>query len=132
MTTTFETAKVGDRVWDIGRGWGTVEEVLRTSWPVRVRFDTSHQESYTYAGGVTVRTPRSLFWDELVIPIKPLPKLKVDTLVRVWDKERSCAKLRYFSHFQEGKIYVFCNGATSYTIDALYVNCWENWEVVAV
>lgn len=130
MTTTFETAKVGDRVWDIGRGWGTVQEVLPSKWPVRVRFDTSCQESYTYAGGETMSTPRTLFWDELVIPIKPLPKLEVDTLVRVWDRSRDRAKLRYFSHFEGTKIFTYHWGATSITADT--TSTWENWEVVAV
>lgn len=131
MTTTFETVKVGDRVWDIGRGWGTVQEVLCESrWPVRVRFDTSYEEVYTYAGGGMGRMPRTLFWDELVIPIKPLPKLKVDTLVRVWDRSRDYAKLRYFSHFEGTKIFTYCYGATSLSADATCA--WENWEVVAV
>lgn len=131
MTTTFETVKVGDRVWDIRRGWGTVQGVLPSnSWPVRVLFDTSYQESYTYAGGTTESAPRTLFWDELVIPIKPLPKLEVDTLVRVWDGSRDHAKLRYFSHFEGTKIFAYCQGATSITADA--TSTWENWEVVAV
>lgn len=131
MTTTFEAVKVGDRVWDIGKGWGTVQEVLCESrWPVQVRFDTSYQDSYTYAGGITEPAPRTLFWDELVIPIKPLPKLKVDTLVRVWDRSRDHAKLRYFSHFEGTKIFTYGWGATSITADA--TSAWVNWEVVAV
>ena len=130
MTTTFETAAVGDAVWSTKHGWGTVSAIRPdTAWPVRAEFDR-YLESYTWGGVDDWQQPRTLYWDELVIPTKPLPKLKVDTLVRVWDKERSCAKLRYFSHFEGTRIYTYHWGATSITADT--TNTWENWEVVAV
>ena len=130
MTTTFETAAVGDTVWDVEHGWGTVRAIHPdTPWPVRVKFERS-TKSYTWDGRDDLHEPRTLYWDELVIPTKPLPKLKVDTLVRVWDKDRSLAKLRYFSHFEGTKIFTYCHGATSVTTDV--TNTWENWEVVAV
>lgn len=131
MSTTFETAAVGDAVWSAEHGWGIVKAIRpETPWPVRAEFRRG-TASYTWDGRDDSNEPRTLYWEELVIPVKPLPKLKVDTLVRVWNKDRSRAKLRYFSHFEGTKLYTYLWGATSVTTEGDSA-IWENWEVVAV
>ena len=77
-----------------------------------------------------------LIWDEVVfeVPEKPLPNLEVDTKLIVWNKDsRSVKYKRYFSHFSEdGRINVFCMGATSFSADCASANTcvWNEYEVV--
>jgi hypothetical protein len=111
MTTTFETAKVGDRVWGIeDRKW----------------------HMFTADGKFSAKVCQTLFWDEIpiVAPTKPLPKLEVDTKVLVWNIEGKAKQKRYFSHFDEnGIIYCFADGRTRWSkYDELPVE-WENWEL---
>ena len=50
MTTTFEDAKVGDKVWDSRKGWGVVNELRYSSdYPILVDF-ADDCESYTLDG----------------------------------------------------------------------------------
>lgn len=96
MTTTFETAKVGDRVWCMRRGWGEVREVKECGgerwggdtnrFPIDVRFPSGECETYTLGGLCDDDDiSQTLFWDEIVIeaPVKPLPVLQVDAKVLV-------------------------------------------------
>ena len=133
-TTTFETAKIGDKVWDIKYGWG---EVIDTYEEDKVRLRVLFKlvvEKYTFEGVSpwSDSNARTLFWDkvEVVAPPKPLPNLAVDTKVLVWGSVvKSGRKLkRYFSHFDEkGRICVFEYGATSWSGEAGAP--WEYWEL---
>lgn len=75
MTTTFETSKVGDKVWCIHSGWG---EIRGTQWtdryPISVYFTNGEFKTYTVDGHYAVDDiTQSLFWDKVVIeaPVKP-------------------------------------------------------------
>ena len=134
MTTTFETAKVGDRVWSMGIGWG---EILHTShsarYPIRVQFQKGEYETYTLGGAYDAEVKiQYLFWDEIKFeaPKKPLPNLEVDAKVLVWT-DPSVKQKRHFSHFDEdGRICVFESGRTSYTrIYRSNTTAWPNWEL---
>lgn len=125
--TTFEDAKVGDRVWCVLYGWSTVVAVGEDSyWPVR-----TDKGSYLYNGRLSINSGRTLFWDEVVItpPAKPLPKLEVDTKVLVWDFYHLKQKA-YFSHFDSktNKICVFPFGKTSWSNDS-NTQIWKHWEL---
>ena len=50
MTTTFEDAKVGDRVWDIRSGWGEVRTNSSVSYPIAVYFQSEEFKTYTVGG----------------------------------------------------------------------------------
>lgn len=51
MTTTFETAKVGDRVWCITAGWGEVRRIDSTkAYPIAVDFANDDFKTYTVDG----------------------------------------------------------------------------------
>jgi len=94
MTTTFENAKVGDKVWDFSYGWG---EVVTTnfpnpSFPLLVRFTTKSpcggdlEKVYTTNGHSTKYQNRTLFWDEIKFeaPEQP-PRTKIINGIEVPD-----------------------------------------------
>lgn len=124
MTTTFENAKIGDKVWCLYfEEWSTITDInMECKYPIQTDLN-----SYTIDGRINIKRGRTLFWDEVKIapPEKPLPKLEVDTKVLVWNYEEDLKQKRYFSHFDElGKIYVFAHGATSWspTLTVAYKN----------
>lgn len=134
MTTTFESAKVGDPVWCMRSGWGDIRDVGSTErYPISVYFpEVDEFNSYTTDGFYDENhITQSLFWDEVVIvaPEKPLPKLEVDTKVLVWTDPNKKNK-RHFSHFNHGRIYTFDSGSTSFTkLHRDSVTGWPHWEL---
>jgi hypothetical protein len=77
MTTTFETAKIGDRVYSHTFGWGSIECIDPESlFPIEVRFPNfGVYETFTLKGYCYDSLPvQSLFWDEVAIeaPVKPV------------------------------------------------------------
>lgn len=124
--TTFETAKVGDRVWCLLHGWHPIIDTQHNvNYPILTR-----KGSYTIDGRNYSNNGRVLFWDEVIItpPPKPLPKLEVDTKVLVWDNEDKLVRKRYFSHFDDNNnIHVFAQGATSWTKDL--TTKYSNWKL---
>ena len=127
--TTFETAKVGDKVYHYRYGWSTITNIKKESnYPIIMDYDFS----FTYEGFADKSDKnRTLFWDEVVItpPEKPLPKLEVDTKVLVWNSVK--VKLHsHFSHFEKnGKIVTFAEGRTSWSQGDKSVVDWEYWEL---
>jgi hypothetical protein len=89
-TTTFENAKPGDRVWDIRKGWGTIDKLNPHSvYSIIVNFDLDKQGEFTYTvKGKSFMSDinQSLFWNELKIeaPEKP-PRTKLVNGVEVPD-----------------------------------------------
>lgn len=136
MTTTFESAVIGDDVWDIQHGWGTVYAVIpNDDFPIKVTFD-NFDESYRYSGEAwawigSSTLSQTLFWDRVVIeaPVKPTPDLEVDTKVLVWT-DPSKKYRRHFSHFSGGHIYTFDSGATSFSmLHKNSITSWPYWEL---
>lgn len=131
MTTTFETAKVCDRVWSVTKGWGEIIAIDdKSSYPLSVKFDCGMYDTFDYNGYLAkTHIRQSIFWDEVKIeaPQKPLPDLAVDTKVIVWNSVVPKTK-RHFSHFSpEGKIVCFDKGLTSWTSDG--TSEWSKWEL---
>ena len=86
MTTTFENAKAGDKVWDFKYGWGEVAYVFkRGAYPLLVTFSFC-QVSYEYDGASCVGCQQTLFWDEIKfeVPAQP-PRMKLIHGVEVPD-----------------------------------------------
>lgn len=74
----------------------------------------------------------TLFWDEVKfsIPKKPLPNLKIDTKVIVWNDEESVKYKAYLKSVNnDGKIVCFANGTTSFSSSG-EVSEWDNYELV--
>lgn len=132
MTTTFETAKIGDRVWCMRNGWG---EILGASglddYPIAVRFKGDGFKTYTLGGFYSEdEVTQSLFWDEVMVvaPKKPLPALKKDTKVLVWNDDGPKHK-SYFAGWCaiNGLIMTYDYGATSWS--SIGFSTWQNWEL---
>lgn len=134
MSTTFELACVGDRVWSVNKGWGVVRNITKSrTFPIRVSYPEDITEFYTEDGLLYLDDLHpTLFWDEIVfeVPKKPLPKLEVDTKVLVWDVDKPKNKLvRYFCSFDaSGRVVVFQHGTTSFSCEG-YTEIWSEWEV---
>lgn len=82
MTTTFETAERGDKVYDLLNQWGEVIDNLpMMEYPVLVRFGNVIK-SYTHHGKLydSPYEQQVLFWGKVDfnIPTKPLPKERKD------------------------------------------------------
>ena len=124
--TTFETAKVGDKVWCLYYNkWFTITNIRKEdAYPIKTEIN-----SYTLDGRLNTHSIRTLFWDEVIItpPPKPLPKLEVDTKVLVWDNSNCIKRKGHFSHFDEkGKMHVFAGGTTSWSHNEIIpYNYWE-------
>lgn len=84
MTTTFEKARVGDKVWHIEYGWGTIEKVdkYRHDYPLTVRFYNGNYYFYKYltsSGKInTASECQTLFWDEVKIEAPQMPRRMVE------------------------------------------------------
>ena len=130
MTTTFETAKVGDKVWSMGMGWGEIRDTSHSArYPIHVCFQSGEYETYTLGGAHDAEDKTQyLFWDEIVIkaPVKPMPNLEVDAKVFVWNRKGDVKLKRHFSHFEGGELHAFTSGESSWTgrITAAYAY-WE-------
>jgi hypothetical protein len=77
-TTTFETAKIGDKVWDFNYGWGRLvrNENDGIMYPISVEFVRRYViVQYTLQGFPCDGSgnPRTLFWDELKYDIPTVP-----------------------------------------------------------
>ena len=74
----FKDAKVGDRVWCIMYGWGTVDDINGSC--LEVRFDTPYIENKWFDEDGKYSTPDihpTLFWDEVHINLPKPPKRKL-------------------------------------------------------
>lgn len=133
MTTTFETARIGDKVWSLWSGWGEVIEIERSeSYPIYVSFPNGEYESFTLDGLFSEDDiQQTLFWDEvkIVAPQKPLPDLEVDAKVLVWTDPLKKHR-RHFSHFNGDRINTFDSGATSFSkLHRNSITSWPYWEL---
>ena len=137
MTTTFETAKVGDRVYSLLHGRGVIEEnnPCASHYHIRAKFDKSSL-LFTVDGKYQAQDPdRCLFWDKPTItaPAKPEPKVAppVDTLVEVrdhtgsWLKAYSAGKL-----LSDGFLRVYTGGRTSKTALSETYHAYDDWRIV--
>ena len=132
----FKDAKIGDRVFDYTlQEWGKIIDIStkNITRPIKVLFNIYGTEGYTIDGrNLLESVVPVLFWDEvkpIIPPEKPLPKLKVDTRVFVWDLNKMGKLNRYFSHFGlNGKIHCFLDGSTSWSNNEV-TSSWDNWEL---
>lgn len=83
--TTFENAKVGDKVWTVTDDWGEIVEIIETSeYPIIVEFEAC-QLSFTVKGFYYETEKRqSLFWNEIKYEIPTRPKRKSIKKIECW------------------------------------------------
>jgi len=86
METTFENARVGDRVWSSVFGWGSVRSFGGDEkYPVQVRFKSGNSDiSYMVSGQRDDYELRTLYWDELCIDPPERPKRKAKKIIEGW------------------------------------------------
>ena len=132
MTTTFETASIGDEVWCISLGWGVIKNVTHENdYPIYVEFDSEGTDTFTMEGRrLSDDLNPTLFWSEvkIVVPTKPLPKLNKDDCVEVWNANSiypTITHKRHFSHFEDDIIFCFQDGKTSWTSNKTLG--WHHW-----
>jgi hypothetical protein len=67
MSTTFENARVGDRVWSVRRGHGTIDALdVDPDYPLAVKFDKGLTlKPYTMQGMEIKGELQTLFWQEI-------------------------------------------------------------------
>jgi hypothetical protein len=86
--TTFENAKVGDRVWSVEFGWGVVVDKKKDVFYVNFTKRTYTKENVFYSfDGKAFKIGKSnqtLFWDEIKIVPPERPKRKVVRNIERW------------------------------------------------
>ena len=85
--TTFENAKVGDKVWDSVIGtWGYIKELkYGEEFSIIVHFYGMGKERYyTQKGVSSYGQNQILFWDEVKFEVPVRPKRKVKKKVKSW------------------------------------------------
>ena len=130
----FKNAKVGDKVWDIRRGWGEISYIEYTGkYPIFVKFSNYVSGKFSTEGKEFLNDINpTLYWDELRIipPKKPLLDLPVDTKVLVWDDGYVNKTRAHFHSFNEdGRIVTWECGRTSFTGEDWPKYLWDNWEL---
>jgi hypothetical protein len=99
----FEGIMVGDKVWSIRYGWGTVYRIKENEYgrhydfPIIVQFEsTKFVINYNYDGYYNKKhAVPDLYWDEVKItpPQKPKKKKEIDGyIVGAYDDSPSCCK----------------------------------------
>lgn len=74
MTTTFEQAQVGDKVWCAIYGWGVIAGVSDGfAYPINVQFKDRNTD-YTADGVFYDGENQTLFWGEIKITAPPMPE----------------------------------------------------------
>ena len=118
--------KVGDRIWSIIYGWGSLYSINDYDIEFYIQYDMDLYTSHNLRDAEKI-----FFWNEFKIPkeafIKHLPDLTVDAKVIVWNNNMAKFK-RHFKEFNSrGEIICFDYGKTSFTTTD--IDRWDNWEV---
>ena len=134
----FSKAKVGDRVFSVRRGWGTIERV-EPNCPFELIYgcvtDADDCVFWFTVNGKEGRSDLlpSVFWGEpkFEIPERPIPELEVDTKVLVRMSEDDPWVNRYFHSFdEEGKLCTWAGGSTKYSAaNPNYFISWNFWKL---
>ncbi len=140
MTTTFENAVIGDKIYSVKHDWCEVIDIYKDDpypivlriegidndlYDIRITFDGKHAKHDKY---------QTFFWDkvDIIAPYKPHPELKIDTKLIVWDKEYPLDTYkRYFAFFKDDLVCCFEGGLTSWSAENYdNVESWDFYEVV--
>jgi hypothetical protein len=87
MSTTFENARVGDKVWSVRYGHGVITAIYSEPDPLIVKFEKYiNSKSYTLLGNEYPNELQTLFWKEIKfeVPEQP-PRMKLINGIEVPD-----------------------------------------------
>ncbi len=113
----FESAKVGDRVWSITNGWGTILYFgEKLNW-FAVWFDKKPsrdgETQYYLDGRRSVDDIRpTLFWSEVSFNIPPKPKKKVKKTIDGWIGITEFNEFGYIPFLKSNEVNDLCIKAT--------------------
>ena len=84
--TTFENAKVGDKLWSFyGREWVTVEKICSNQkYCICLVFEDNSTEACTLEGETTEGSRQDIFWDEIKFEVPVRPKQKIKKKLKRW------------------------------------------------
>lgn len=73
----FDEAKVGQKVWNLQRGWGFIKKLENSTYPVTIEYEHKKGifDSFSWEGKekITDLNP-TLFWSEVSIDLPERPK----------------------------------------------------------
>lgn len=135
METIF---RVGDKVFDIFYGWGSITGISKDKdieYPITVSFDEKGTRTYTPDGKFWAGSPGSTlsfteydFIDGGFSQKRPLPKLEIDDIV--WVNTVSGWLPRCFKTFDnKGNVGVIPNGDTSKSTGTTHIDFYPEWSV---
>jgi hypothetical protein len=125
MKSDLSKVEVGDKIWTIQDGWIEVTSIERD---VNYQILT-HRNSYTIDGKILKHHKYPSAFLECPFKEQPIEKIEKDTLVWFRDKPHDFWKYGYYSHFEDGKHYIFNDSKKSTetsTIQAWYIVTTEN------
>jgi len=122
MTTTFENAKVGDKVWSSVAGWGEIVGVdHESSYGISVELK-SYRNTFTKTGkSFSTNEYRTLFWAERKwaddTPTQPeaKPDYKLDDPILVKSYISEAWNTRHFKEWDGDRAVCWNDGRTSHT-----------------
>jgi hypothetical protein len=138
MTTTFENAKVGDRVYSLVYGFGKIRSIGEDDdYPIEVDFDKGISQTFQLSGKYFHNDENALlFWDKptIIAPEQPKPAPvapPVDMLVEVRDFDGYGWKKQYSAGMLDSDGWLSCwdDGRTSKTAGGRTCE-WKRWRIV--
>ena len=138
------TIKVGDALYSVEDGWGTVTDIVDGEYPLCLKFGlkratftldgkrhTHSKNPILFREKVKVKSPKKLKEPNKHSKSgKQLPDLTLDTAVLVWEVNGEKKLRRHFRKFnRQGRIVCFADGKTSYTIGKGMRMSWRYWEL---
>ena len=141
---TLTTTKVGDKLYSVEDGWGTVTDIVDGEYPLCLKFGlnratftldgkrhTHSKYPILFSDKVKIKSPKKLKKPNKSSKSgKQLPDLTLDTAVLVWEVNGEKKLRRHFRKFnRQGRIVCFADGKTSYTIGKGMRMSWRYWEL---
>lgn len=126
VTLHGKPIKVGDKVWDSRVGWSGVKRIcVNDKYPIETEYATYKENGFRFSKD----TYPSLFWKEQNFDLsKPLPDLKVDDKVIVWENKGGELHRHFCKFDSNGDIVTFNYGQTSWT-NFNKTSAWQNWRL---
>jgi hypothetical protein len=127
MKSDLSKVKVGDKIWTIEEGWTKVVDIdldLYNKYPIETRDNT-----YTIDGKIDSSDKFPSAFIEYPFKEQPIEKIEKDTLVWFRDRPTVFWMFGYYSHFENGKHYIFNDSKKSTetsTIQAWLIVTTEN------
>jgi DNA helicase HerA-like ATPase len=125
MKSDLRKIRIGDKIWTIEAGWEEVTDI-EAGHPYQIE---TEKGNYTINGKVNIHDKYPSAFLEYPFKAEPIEKIEKDTLVWFRDKPNDFWKYGYYSHFENGKHYIFNDSKKSTetsTIQAWYIVTTEN------